>query len=59
VFVGDKCSSSDNTAKITAVTISSTASTATTKYGCKNSILSLVSSFCVWKGSCVVVRVAF
>jgi hypothetical protein len=37
VFVCDKCSSSDKTAEITAVPISSSASAATTRYGCKNS----------------------
>jgi hypothetical protein len=42
VFVCDKCSSSDRTAEITAVPISSSASAATTGYGCKNSILPLV-----------------
>jgi hypothetical protein len=46
VFVCDKCSSSDKTAEITAVPISSSASAATTGYGCKDSVVSLVSSFC-------------
>jgi hypothetical protein len=43
--VCDKCSSSDRTAEIMYVSISSSASAATTAYGCKNSILPLVSSF--------------
>jgi hypothetical protein len=38
----DKCSSSSKTTEITVVSISSSASVATTGYGCKNSILSLV-----------------
>jgi hypothetical protein len=59
VYVCEKCSSNDKTAEITAVPISSSASAATTGYGCKNSILPLVSSFCAWRDSCVVVRVAF
>jgi hypothetical protein len=59
VSVCDKCSSSDKTAEITAVPISSSASAATTGYGCKNSILPLVSPLCVWRGLCVVVRVEF
>jgi hypothetical protein len=50
VSVCDKCSSSDKSAQITAVPISSSASAATTGYGCKNSILPLVSWSC-----CVVV----
>jgi hypothetical protein len=37
-----------------AVSISSRASTAATEYGCNNSILSLVSKFCAWRGSHVV-----
>jgi hypothetical protein len=45
--------------EITAVPISSSASAATMGYGCKNSILPLVSSFCARRGSCVVVSVAF
>jgi hypothetical protein len=45
VFACDKCSSSDK-AEITALPISSSASAATMGYGCKNSILPLVSSFC-------------
>jgi hypothetical protein len=36
MFVCDKCSSSDKTAEVTAVPISSSASAATTGYGCKN-----------------------
>jgi hypothetical protein len=59
VFVCDNCSSSDKTAEITAVPISSGASAATTGYGCKNSILPLVSSFCAQRGLCVAVRFAF
>jgi altronate dehydratase len=43
VFVREKCSSSDRTAEITAVPVSSSASAATTGYGCNNSILTLVS----------------
>jgi hypothetical protein len=39
------CSSSDKIAETTAVPISSSASAATTGYGCKNSIFPLVSSF--------------
>jgi hypothetical protein len=35
------------------------ASAATTGYSSKNSILPLVSWFCAWRGSCVVVRIAF
>jgi hypothetical protein len=45
VVVCDKCSSSDKTAEIMAVPISSSASAATTGYGCKNSILPLVLSY--------------
>jgi hypothetical protein len=45
--VYDKCSLNDKTAKITAGPISGSASAATTGYGCKNSILPVVSSFCV------------
>jgi hypothetical protein len=45
VFACDKCSFSDKIAEITAVPISSSALAATTGYGCKNSILPLVSSF--------------
>jgi hypothetical protein len=51
--------SSGASAEITAVPISSSASAATTGYGCKNLIFSLVLSFCVWRGSCVLVRAAF
>jgi hypothetical protein len=43
----DKCSLSDKTAKIMAIPISSSVSAATTGYGCKNSILPLISSFCI------------
>jgi hypothetical protein len=46
MFVCDKRSSSDKTAEITAVPISSSASAAITGYGCKNSLLPLVLSFC-------------
>jgi hypothetical protein len=45
VFAFDKCSWSDKTAEITAVPIPSSASAATAGYGCKNSILSSLSSF--------------
>jgi hypothetical protein len=45
VFVRDKGLSSDKTAEITAVPISSSASAATTEYGSKYSILPLVLSF--------------
>jgi hypothetical protein len=41
-----KFSWSDKTAEITAVPISSSASAGTTEYGCKNSMLPLVSWFC-------------
>jgi hypothetical protein len=44
--VCDKCSSSDKTAEITAVPISSNASAATTGYGGKKSIFPVVSAFC-------------
>jgi hypothetical protein len=47
------------TIEITAVPISSSASAATTWYGCKNSMLSLASSFCGCKRSCEVIRVTF
>jgi hypothetical protein len=56
--VCDTYSSSDKTAEITAVPVSSSASAATTGYGCKNSILPLVS-LCARRGLCVVVRAAF
>jgi hypothetical protein len=46
VFVYDKYSS-DRTAEIMAVPISSGASAATMGYGCKNSVLSFVLFFCV------------
>jgi hypothetical protein len=59
VFVCDKCSSSDKTAEIMAVPMSSSASAAAMGYGCKSSILPLVLSFFVLRGSCVVVRVVF
>jgi hypothetical protein len=55
----DICLWSKKTAEITAVPIQSSASAATVGYGCKNSILPLVSSFCARRGSCVIVRVAF
>jgi hypothetical protein len=42
VFVSDKCSSSDKTAEITAVPISSGALAAATGYSCKNLILPLL-----------------
>jgi hypothetical protein len=46
-FVCDSCSSSDKTAAIMAVPISSSASAATMEYCCKNSVLpASVSSFC-------------
>jgi hypothetical protein len=44
--VCDKCSPSDKTSETTAVSIPSSASAATAGYGCKNSVLPLVSSFC-------------
>jgi hypothetical protein len=45
VFVCEKCSSSDRTVEIMALPISSSALPVTTGYGCKNSILTLVSLF--------------
>jgi hypothetical protein len=59
VFVCDKCSSSDKTDEVTAVLISSSASAATAGYGCRNSMLEMVSSFYACRGLCVVVTVAF
>jgi hypothetical protein len=50
---------SDKTTEISAIPISISASAATTGYGCKNSILLLVSKFYARWSSCVVVRVAF
>jgi hypothetical protein len=43
VFACDECSSSDKTAEITALPVSSSASAAAMGYGHKNSILPLVS----------------
>jgi hypothetical protein len=45
VLVSDKCSLSFKTVEITAILISSSASAVTVGYGCKNSILLLVSLF--------------
>jgi hypothetical protein len=45
VFVCYKRSTSDEADEITAVPISSSVSAATTGHGCKNSVLSFVSSF--------------
>jgi hypothetical protein len=59
VFVCDKCSFGDKTAEITVVPMSSSASVASAKYGCKNSTLPLVSWFYIGRGSYVVARVAF
>jgi hypothetical protein len=56
VFFCGKRLSCDKIVEITAVPISSNASAG---YGCKNSILPLVSLFCAWRSSCVAVRVAF
>lgn len=57
VFVRNKCLSSEKTAEITAILISS-ASAAAVGYVCKNLILSLVSSFCALMGLCMVVSPA-
>jgi hypothetical protein len=57
-FFPNKYSPSDKTAEITAVSIANSASAATMGQGCKNSILSLVSSFWAWRVSCVPVKVA-
>jgi hypothetical protein len=45
VFVCDKCSLQDKTAEIMVILISSSALVAAMGYGCKNSVLPLVSSF--------------
>jgi hypothetical protein len=45
-------------AGITAVPTSSSAPTATIFYGCKYSILLSFSSFCSWRSSCVILRIA-
>jgi hypothetical protein len=47
VFVSDECSSTDKTAKITAIKISHRTSSATKGHDCKSSTLPLVSPFCV------------
>jgi hypothetical protein len=56
VFVREECSSSDETAEITAVPIPSSALAATTGYGCKNLIMPLFLLFCSYV---VVVTVVF
>lgn len=47
MFISGKCTLNDETAQITAVQISSRASADATGYGYKNTILPLVSSFCM------------
>jgi hypothetical protein len=57
--VCNNCSSSDKTVQFMAVQISSRVPIVITGYGCKNSILPLVSSVCAWRGSCLTVRITF
>jgi hypothetical protein len=59
MFLCDKCSSSDKTAEITVILISSSTSLLTMQYGCKNSMLPHVLWFYKWQGLCVAVSVVF
>jgi hypothetical protein len=52
-------SAHETTTEISDILISSSASAAAMKYGCRNSILPLVSLFYAWRASEVLVWVAF